>query len=244
MSRERRKKERQAEQQKSVQPINWKYQGDQAEKRSRLKVYYIIAMVFTGIAALMFVIIRTLHGKGYFLINTTIEIWVKYAILLGALIIGGRYFSDLPKMPSSRKIAKVVMALIVIGIMFVGYFNGINQIDTGYFKVGAYKSPDGQHEVLVFKSNKQFIDLEGETNVFTYYVAFPKINSFFCGGSKYEEIGYEDFGNMIWLNNDADAPTEIKWNENGNVFTLTTTGNVDMLSNETEPWDTVIVSFE
>lgn len=78
MSRNSRKKDRQARQENLRRTLDWKYEGDQAEKKFRLTLYYKVCGLLTIIVGILYAIIRVLRGRNYFLINTSIEHWVWY----------------------------------------------------------------------------------------------------------------------------------------------------------------------
>lgn len=202
-------------------PANWKYEGDQAEKKFRLTLYYKVFGAFTIIVGILFAAIRILRSKDYFLINATIEHWVWYALVVGAMLLLGRYVGEMPKNKSTRKMARVIASILTLCILLVTYVQCISRIDTSFLKYGTYASPDGKYEAVVMCAKLYGEEpAEGEEQeVDVLYKAYRRINRFFYDGS-----GYSDTVNMIWLVNDEDATLQPMWSEDGKTLSLTTGG--------------------
>ncbi len=226
MGRERRQQqERQAAQSKQeAAKFNFgkKYEGEQAEKKFRLGVYYKLTGVFTIIVGLLYAAMRIVQNKGYVLMNTGLQYWIWYALVIGVVLVLGRYISDMPKNAGTRKIVKVIVAIVTICLLLMTYVQCIQLIDTGYNKYSVIDSPDGQYKVVIMRQNlsnaavsEEEIAAE-ETVDYTFYKAYPVINKYLC-----DTRGDEDF-NMIALKSAPDAKIFPEWNEEEGILTLTT----------------------
>ena len=229
---------------RAQKPENWNYQGDQAENKFRLTLYYKVCGVLTIIVAILFAAVRILRNNDYFLINAAMEHWLWYALVVGALLLLGRYVGEMPKNKSNRKIVRVLCAVFTLCLLLVTYVQCISRIDSSFVKYGIYTSPDGQHEAVVMIAKLYGEEVpEGETQeVDVLYKAYPRINRFFFDGTE-----YEDTRNMIWLVNDEDATLQPEWSEDGKTITLTTAGNaltMNLDDGTTQIMNTVVLEFE
>ena len=198
-----------------------KYEGDQAEKKFRLSLYYKLAGGFTILVGILYAVMRIVQSKGYVMMNTGLQYWVWYALVIGVLLVVGRYISDMPKTPGTRKIVKVVVSIATICMLLLTYVQCIQLIDSGYFKYATIDSPDGQHKVVIMRQNltnaaisEEEIAAE-ETVDYTFYKAYPVLNKYFC-----DTRGDADF-NMIAVKGYPEAKLFPTWNEDG-TLTLNT----------------------
>lgn len=248
MSRNSRKKERQAQQENLRRTLDWKYEGDQAEKKFRLTLYYKVCGLLTIIVGILYAIIRVLRGRNYFLINTSIEHWVWYALVIGALLIIGRYITEMPKKKSTQKSVRILVAIGTLCLLVLTFVQCLSRIDTGFFKYKIFSSDDGSREAVVMCSKLYGEEPEdgSPAEVDVLYKAYPRINRFFYDGSDYANME-----NMIWIVNNEKATLDDSWSEDGKTFTLTTNASADdikvlNLDGESgkKPLDTVVVEFE
>ena len=203
-------------------PENWNYKGDRAEKKFRLTMYYKVCGAYTLIVGLLFAAVRILRGKDYFLINASLEHWLWYALVIGALLLLGRYIGEMPSSQSGRKKVRVLVAIVTLCLLVVTYLQCIGRIDSSFLKYAVYTSPDGEREAVVMMAKlygPEPADGE-EQQVDVLYKAYPRINKLFYNGAD-----YEDTENMIWLVNDTTATLQPAWSEDGKALTLTTAGN-------------------
>jgi len=248
----RQQRERQTAQDKqSAAKFNFgkKYEGEQAEKKFRLTLYYKITGIFTILVAILYAAMRIVQGKGYVLMNTGLQYWVWYALVIGVVLVLGRYISDMPKSQGTRKIVKIVVSIATICLLLLTYVQCIQLIDSGYFKYATIESPDGEHTVVIMRQNLSNAAIseeeiaEDETVNYTFYKAYPVINKYFC-----DTRGDEDF-NMIALKEAPDARIYPTWNEDG-TLTLTTDAEEDSIlafgdeeSDDSLKLDTIVVDF-
>lgn len=218
---QREKQAAQAKQDAAKFNFGKKYEGDQAEKRFRLSMYYKITGVMTIIVGLLYAAMRIVQGKGYVLMNTGLQYWIWYALIICIILLVGRYISDMPKNAGTKKIVKVVVSIATICLLLLTYVQCIQLIDSGYFKYATIESPDGEHTVVIMRQNLTNATIaeeeiaEDETVDYTFYKAYPVLNKYFC-----DTRGDEDF-NMIALESAPDAKIYPTWNEDG-TLTLTT----------------------
>lgn len=248
MSRNSRKREQQARQEELRRTPGWKYEGDQAEKKFRLTMYYKVCGLLTIIVGILYAVIRVLRSRDYFLINTSIEHWVWYALVIGALLVIGRYITEMPKKKSTQKSVRILVAIGTLCLLVLTFVQCLSRIDTGFFKYQICASADGSREVVVMCSKLYGDEPEdgSAAEVDVLYKAYPRINRFFFDGSDYENME-----NMIWIMNNEKATLDCSWSGDGRMFTLTTNADdeeIKVLNLEGEagkkPLNTVVVEFE
>lgn len=248
MSRNRKKIEQQARQEDMRRTLDWKYEGDQAEKKFRLTLYYKVCGLLTIIVGILYAVIRVLRGRNYFLINTSVEHWVWYALVIGALLILGRYITEMPKKKSTQKSVRILVAIGTLCLLVLTFVQCLSRIDTGFFKYQICASADCSREAVVMCSKLYGEEPEdgSAAEVDVLYKAYPRINRFFYDGSDYENME-----NMIWIVNNEKATLDYSWSEDGKTFTLTVNADdeeIKVLNLEGEsgkkPLDTVVVEFE
>jgi len=219
---QREKQAAQAKQEAAKFNFGKKYEGDQAEKRFHLNLYYKVAGIFTIIVGAIYAAMRIVQGKGYALMNTGLQYWIWYALVIGVILLLGRYVSDMPKNQGTRKIVKVIVAIATICLLLLTYIQCIQLIDSGYNKYAIIDSPDGEHRVVIMRQNLTNAAISEEeiaaedTVDYTFYKAYPVINKYFC-----DTRGDEDF-NMIALKAAPDAKLYPEWNEEEGTLLLTT----------------------
>lgn len=248
---QRERQENQAKQDAAKFNFGKKYEGDQAEKRFRLNMYYKLTGGFTIIVAIIYAAMRIVQSKGYVLMNTGLQYWSWYALVIGVLLVVGRYISDMPKNPGTRKIVKVIVAISTICMLLLTYVQCIQLIDSGYYKYATIDSPDGQHKVVIMRqdlSNAAVSEEEiaaEETVDYTFYKAYPVLNKYFC-----DTRGDEDF-NMIAIKSAPDAKVFPEWNEEDGILTLRTDAAEEFVltfgeegSEDQVKLDTIVVDYK
>lgn len=227
-----------------------KYEGEQAEKKFRLGLYYKVTGIFTIIVGILYAAVRIVQNKGYVLMNTGLQYWVWYALVIGVLLVLGRYISDMPKTPGTRKIVKVIVSIATICMLLLTYVQCIQLIDSGYYKYATVVSPDGQHEIVIMRQNlsnaaisEEEIAEEATVN-YTFYKAYPVLNKYFC-----DTRGDKDF-NMIALKDAPDAKLFLTWNEDGTLTLNTDAAEESILTFGEEgadgqvKLDTIVVDYK
>ena len=202
------------------------YTGDpRAEKKYYLRTYYRVAGGYTVIAAVLNIVRYVLEKQGYALINTSIRVWLGFALAIGIILVVGRLVNDLPKSKDVRRTVKVCVAIMSILTLFAMYFFALKTIETSPYKWKEYSSPDGKHTVIVMRQDvypmvdvNDIIVVNGSvtTTEITIYSAYVKLNGWFYDTNT--------TGRQIWMKNDPNTEPEGKWI--GNEFVLTTEGKV------------------
>lgn len=143
---------------KEVRFLNKDYKGDQAEKKARLSLFYKIAGGYTLLAALAYTVVQVIYNKGYMLINTTLQYWLWYALVIGVILLVGRLLSDFPKNPGTKKIMRVISALMSLFLLLSMYVQCITMIDNGFHKYAIVKSENGENEVVIMRCDLHMDD--------------------------------------------------------------------------------------
>lgn len=199
--------------------------GNTAEsgKKFQLTAYYKVAGLFTIICGILYAAVRVLASNGYMLINTGTQYWIWYALVIGLLLVIGRYISEKPKTPTTRKAVKISVSIVSICLMLLLYAQCINMIDNGLQKYAVQTSPDGTRKVIIMRDlmtvgDGNATDEEGNTATIDYvtYRAYPQINRFFCDSSKEKDSGE----NMIWLMDNEKKQVKAVWSVGDTIHTL------------------------
>lgn len=188
--------------------------GDKQEARSagserafRLTGYYKIVAAFTLVVAIAYGALYYARTKGYQLINAPILYWLWFALVIGIILLVGKYIANLPKSESTRRGVRISVGILSIATIFVSYINVVSQIDSGLMKYATLTSPDGAHTAIVMRANITGArDEAGDANRYTIYTAYPRINRFFC------DAGGE--ADIIMLLNDESAALNKEWGDN------------------------------
>lgn len=210
--------------------INYKKKRDYAPgnaaesgKKFQLTMYYKVAGLFTIICGILYAVVRVLAAKGYMLINTGTQYWIWYALVIGLLLVIGRYISEKPQTPTTRKAVKISVSIVTICLMLLLYAQCINMIDNGLQKYAVQTSPDGTKNVIIMRDlmtvgDDSATDEEGNTATVDYvtYRAYPQINRFFCDSSKEKDSGE----NMIWLMDGDKKQVKAVWSTGETIHTL------------------------
>lgn len=199
--------------------------GNSAEsgKKFQLTMYYKVAGVFTIICGALYAAVRVLASNGYMLINTSAQYWIWYALVIGMLLLLGRYISEKPTTPTARKVVKIVTSIATICMLLLLYAQCINMIDNGLQKYAVQTSPDGKNTAIIMRDLMTVEDAdnmnEDGTPVAVDYVtyrAYPKINRFFCDSSNEKDSGE----NMIWLMDGEKKQVKAVWSTGETIHTL------------------------
>ncbi len=184
------------------------------ERAFRLTTYYKIVTIYTLIMAIAYGALYYARTRGYQLINAPILYWLWYALVIGIILLLGKYIANLPKSDSTRRGVRISVGIVSVATLFVSYITVINQIDSGLMKYATLDSPDGKHSVIVMKADTKIpATTTEEAKVYTIYAAYPRINQFFCDSSGPLDV--------IMLLNDEDALLSKEWTENGLILTST-----------------------
>ena len=181
------------------------------ERTFRLTTYYKIVTIYTLIVAIAYGALYYARARGYQLINAPILYWLWYALVIGIILLLGKYIANLPKNESTRRGVRISVGIVSVATLFFSYMTVASQIDSGLMKFATLTSPDGAHTVIVMKADTKVPATETEeAKVFTIYTAYPRINRFFCDSSG-------DL-NVIMLLNNEDASLSKEWTENGLIL--------------------------
>ena len=139
------------------------YTGDpRAEKKYYLRTYYRVAGGYTVIAAVLNIVRYVLEKQGYALINTSIRVWLGFALAIGIILVVGRLVNDLPKSKDVQRTVKICVAIMSILTLFAMYFFALKTIETSPYKWKEYSSPDGKHTVIVMRQDVYpMVDVNG-----------------------------------------------------------------------------------
>jgi len=210
--------------------INYKKKRDYAPgnaaesgKKFQLTMYYKVAGLFTIICGILYAVVRVLASNGYMLINTGTQYWIWYALVIGLLLVIGRYISEKPQTPTTRKAVKISVAIVTICLMLLLYAQCINMIDNGLQKYAVQTSPDGTKSVIIMRD---LMTVEDDKNTaedgspvtvdYVTYRAYPQINRFFCDSSNEKDSGE----NMIWLMDGEKKQVKAVWSTGETIHTL------------------------
>ena len=210
--------------------INYKKKRDytpgnsaEAGKKFQLTMYYKVAGIFTIICGVLYAGVRVLASNGYMLVNTSMQYWIWYALVIGLLLLLGRYISEKPVNPTTRKAVKICTSIVTICLLLLLYAQCINMIDNGLQKYAVQTSPDGTKNVVIMRDimsveGNSDDAAEGEVVTIDYvtYRAYPQINRFFCDSSKEKDSGE----NMIWLMDNEKKQVKAVWSEGETIRTL------------------------
>lgn len=212
--------------------INYKKKRDynpgnsaEAGKKFQLTMYYKVAGIFTILVGALYAAVRVLASKGYMLINTSLQYWIWYALVIGMLLLLGRYISEKPANASTRRIVKIVTSIATICLLLLLYVQCIDMVDNGLQKYAEQTSPDGNKTVVIMRD---LMTVEDDKNVgedgnpvavdYVTYRAYPKINRFFCDSSNEKDAGE----NMIWLMDGEKKQVKAVWSAGDTIHTLPT----------------------
>ena len=180
--------------------------GDEERPRFKWDAYYKITAAYTVLVAIIYCVLFSLRSNGYMLINTTIQYWLWFALVIGIILMVGRIISNLPKQPMARKSVKICVSIFSIIMIFMLYLNCISSIDNNWHKCATLTSEDGRNTILVMRMD---VTIEGnadnETTVYTIYSAYPQINKWFCNPNATEEI--------IMLKDGQDQELKMEWGQ-------------------------------
>ncbi len=183
------------------------------ERQFHLTTYYKIVTIYTLITAIAYGALYIARAKGYQLINASILYWLSFALMIGIILLIGKYVANLPKSESTRRGVRIAVAILSIAIIFMSYVRIVSQIDSGLMKYATLTSPDGAHTVILMRANTRFPATEtADAKVYTTYAAYPKLNRYFC-----ETNGYTDF---VMLLDDEDAPVNMEWADDSLTLTV------------------------
>lgn len=195
----------------------------EAGKKFQLTAYYKVAGLFTIICGALYAAVRVLAGKGYMLINTSIQYWLWYALIIGMLLVLGRYISDRPVNPTTRKAVKITTSIVTICLLLLLYAQCINMIDNGLQKYAVKTSEDGKRTVVIMQD---IVTMEDDTHTgedgqptavnYITYRAYPQINKYFCDSSMEKDSAE----NMIWLMDNETKQVKGVWSTGDSVATL------------------------
>lgn len=181
------------------------------ERQFRLTTYYKVVTIYTLIVAVAYGALFIARQKGYQLINTTALYWLWYALVIGVILLIGKFVTNLPKAESTRRSVRISVGIVTVVTLFAMYVNVVSQIDSGLHKFATLDAPDGQHTVIVMKANvKVAATKTEEAKVYTVYAAYPRINKYFCDSSGAVDV--------IMLLNDEDASLSKEWTQNGLIL--------------------------
>ena len=210
--------------------INYKKKRDynpagsaEAGKKFQLTMYYKVAGTFTVLVGVLYAAVRMLASKGYMLINTSMQYWIWYALVIGMLLLLGRYISEKPVNPSTRRIVKIVTSIATVCVLLLMYVQCIDMIDNGLQKYSTQTSPDGSRTVVIMRD---IMTVEDDKNLnedgtpvavdYVTYRAYPKINRFFCDSSNEKDSGEH----MIWLMDGEKKQVKAVWSAGDTIQTL------------------------
>jgi hypothetical protein len=186
--------------------------SDAAERAFRLTAYYKIVTIYTLIVAIAYGALYYARTRGYQIINAPILYWLWFALVIGIILLVGKYVANLPKSESTRRGVRISVAIVSIATIFVSFMNVVSQMDSGLMKYATLTSPDGAHTAIVMKADARIAATATEqAKVYTIYAAYPRINRFFCDSSGELDV--------IMLLNDEDATINKEWTEKGLILT-------------------------
>lgn len=166
--------------------------------------------IYTIIAAALYITTAALKQNGYMLINTKIEYWLCFAMLVGIFVILARFIMNLPKRDVNKKVVRISSIALCVALIFLSFIYTKNGINDSLKLAATLKSPDGKHTVLLMRSDVALTDDDGATTVYTLYRAMPRRNAVFC-----DSKATEDF---ILIRDDKNADIEMQWTETGLIL--------------------------
>ena len=188
-----------------------KQRSSGGERAFRLTTYYKIVTIFTILAALGYGALYVARQQGYQLINTSTLFWLFYALIIGVILLVGKFIVNLPKSESTRRSMRISVGIVTVLTIFVMYVNVVSQLDSSLHKYATLKSPDGKHTVIVMQANIKIAATKTEeAKVYTAYTAYPKINRYFCDSSGDPDV--------ILLLDDQNAVLNKEWTDNGLIL--------------------------
>jgi len=181
------------------------------ERAFRLTTYYKIVTIYTLIVAVAYGALYYARTRGYQLIEAQVLYWLWFALVIGIILLVGKYVTSLPKSESTRRGVRISVAIVSIATIFFSYMTALSQIDSGLMKYATLTAPDGAHTVIVMKADTKISATDTEdAKVYTIYAAYPRINKFFCDSSGEMDV--------IMLLDDEDATLSKEWTENGLIL--------------------------
>ncbi len=182
-----------------------------SERGFQLTTYYKIVTIFTLIVAVGYGALYIARQQGYQLINTSALYWLWYALVIGIILLVGKFIANVPKSESTRRSVRISVSIVTVVTIFVMYVNVVSQLDSGLHKFATLESPDGEHTVIVMQADVKVAATETEAaKVYTVYAAYPKINRYFCDSSGNPDV--------IMLLDDQNATLNKEWTENGLIL--------------------------
>ena len=181
-----------------------------AEKKFKLDGIIKGVGIYTIITAALYIITAVLKQNGYMLINTKIEYWLCFAMLVGVFVIIARFIMNLPKRDVNKKVVRISSIALCVALIFLSFIYTKNGINDSLKPAATLNSPDGKQTVLLMRSDVALTDDDGTTTVYTLYRAMPKRNAVFC-----DSKATEDF---ILIKDDKEAEIEMQWTENSLIL--------------------------
>ncbi|MGI6238907.1 MAG: hypothetical protein ACOYI5_04685 [Christensenellales bacterium] len=198
------------------------------ERIAQLSLYYKVVTVYIIIVAIAYGALRAANAAGYMLINTTAEYWLWYALVIGVILLVGKFIANIPKNPNTQRGVRISVGIVSVVTIFAMYAFMVSRIDNGFSRYAAITSQDGAREVIIMRADVDVAATQTEdAKVYTLYTAHLRLNRFFCETRKGSEV--------IMLIDDPDATLDYEWTENG--VTLKTAGNA------IENLDTLTLTF-
>lgn len=181
------------------------------ERAFRLTTYYKVVTIYTLIVAIVYGALYYARTRGYQLIEAQILYWLWFALVIGIILLVGKYVANLPKNEATRRGVRISVAIVSIATIFFSYMTALSQIDSGLMKYATLTSPDGAHTVIVMKADTKIAaTATQEAKVYTIYAAYPRVNKFFCDSSGKLDV--------IMLVDDEDASLSKEWTDNGLIL--------------------------
>lgn len=210
--------------------INYKKKRDytpggaaESGKKFQLTAYYKVAGIFTIICGLLYAGVRILADNGYMLINTSMQYWIWYALVIGLLLLIGRYISEKPTTPTTRKAVKICVSIMTICMLLLLYAQCMNMIDNSLQKYAVQTSDDGERTVIIMRD---IVTMEDDKNLtedgqpvavdYVTYRAYPQINRFFCDSSNEKDVAE----NLIWLMDAEKGQVKAIWSQGESIKTM------------------------
>lgn len=209
-------------------------QGEGQAKKSRLKMdlYQKVVGVIAVIVAILYCSVMGFANKGHMLINTSIQYWLWFAVIICIILFIGRYIMKIPRGAGGRKVAKIAVAIVSIVFIYMTYLSCIDGINASWQQCAEIKTEDGKGSVVVFRIDVDLTEdgeeaeeaaeteetaepAEDKAESYTLYSAYPRINSMFCNSKATDDLimvqdGMDVELKMEWIDGDLKLYVEEK----------------------------------
>lgn len=201
-------------------------EGQTKKGRMKMDLYQKIVGVLAVVVAILYCAVMGFANKGQMLINTSIQYWLWFAVIICVILFIGRYIMKIPKGAGGRKFAKIAVAIVSIVFIYMTYLSCIDGINASWQQCAEIKTEDGKGSVVVFRIDVDLTEDREETeetaepaedraDSYTLYSACPRINSMFCNSKATDDLimvqdGMDVELKMEWIDGDLRLYVEEK----------------------------------